>query len=171
MYYQFDQFIGQPCLACTISLINLSAKHARIVESSGPIYLPNVPVRQDAWVDLLANRSQRVEQRQLYKSLISSTIKLINNQHPSVICISLFLPSILKRPICDPEASICSLSVITLTMTPLLWRSMMISASSLQVIVNTHRSMHRRPSLRNLPNKQRFDRFINILSSFVVHKL
>ena len=35
--------------------------HARIVESRGPIYWPNMPIRQDFWADLSANRSERAK--------------------------------------------------------------------------------------------------------------
>ena len=49
------RFIGQPCLACTIGATDLSAKHAKIVEWSGAIYRPYVPIRQDFCADLSAN--------------------------------------------------------------------------------------------------------------------
>ena len=53
--------IYQPvCLGCTITSTNLSVKHATIVEWSGTIYQPNVPIWQDFWTDLLANRNQSV---------------------------------------------------------------------------------------------------------------
>ena len=45
MCYQFGGFIGQPFT---------------IVEWRGPIYRPNVPIRQDFCADLSADRSQRV---------------------------------------------------------------------------------------------------------------
>ena len=53
------QFIVQLCLACTISLADLAAKRATIIEWSGLIYRPNVPIRQDFWVDLSTYRSQK----------------------------------------------------------------------------------------------------------------
>ena len=44
--------MGQLCLACIISSVNLLAKRARIVEWSGPIYRPNVPITQDFELEL-----------------------------------------------------------------------------------------------------------------------
>ena len=58
--YSWGRFIGQPCLACTISLANLSANRATIVELSGPIYWPNMPIRQKLLADLSPNCKQRV---------------------------------------------------------------------------------------------------------------
>lgn len=52
-----------------------------------------------------------------------------------------YQPSIRKRPICEPVASTCSLSVITRTATPILFRRITTSTRSAQVIENTQRSM------------------------------
>ena len=54
-------FIGLPGLSSTISSADLSAVYAKIVRSSGLIYLPSMLIRQDFWADLSAYSSQRVE--------------------------------------------------------------------------------------------------------------
>ena len=56
----FILFISHLGLACTVSLADLSAICATIVESSGSICRPSMPNRRVFWVDLQANRSQRV---------------------------------------------------------------------------------------------------------------
>ena len=40
-----------------------------IVESSGPIYRPNMPIRQNVWTNLLANRSQSVKNKNKCKDI------------------------------------------------------------------------------------------------------
>ena len=60
-WYSRNQFVDQPYIACTISSVDLSGNHATIVECSGSIYRPNVPIRQVLLTDLSAIRSQRVK--------------------------------------------------------------------------------------------------------------